>query len=108
MPARVTSPRTDMEFQISDFKFQIFPMSLRTFILGLSASFGVAWLAIIVVPFFKMRNLAPIALTEATDGSDRHFLPETHRPGRRWRAGLCGKRLLPLPHPGGSPDLRRQ
>ena len=36
-------------------------MSLRIFILGLVASFGIAWLAVVVVPFFKMRNLEPIA-----------------------------------------------
>jgi cytochrome c oxidase cbb3-type subunit 2 len=55
-------------------------MSLRTFILGLSASFGVAWLAIIVVPFVKMRNLAPIELSEATDGATGIFYPK--RTGR--------------------------
>lgn len=55
-------------------------MSLRTFILGLSASFGVAWLAIVVVPFIKMRNLAPIELSEATDGATGIFYPK--RAGR--------------------------
>ena len=55
-------------------------MSLRTFILGLSASFGVAWLAIVVMPFIKMRNLAPIQLSEATDGSTGIFFPK--RTGR--------------------------
>ncbi len=55
-------------------------MSLRTFILGLSASFGIAWLAVVVVPFFKMRDLAPIALTEAADGVDGVFYPK--RTGR--------------------------
>ncbi len=55
-------------------------MSFRTFILGLSASFGIAWLAIIVVPFIKMRNLAPIQLNEATDGTTGIFFPK--RTGR--------------------------
>jgi len=55
-------------------------MSLRTFILGLSASFGIAWLAIVVVPFIKMRNLAPIHLNEATDGTTGIFFPK--RAGR--------------------------
>ncbi len=55
-------------------------MSLRTFILGLSASFGIAWLAMVVVPFIKMRNLAPIQLTEATDGVNGIFFPK--RTGR--------------------------
>ena len=55
-------------------------MSFRTFILGLSASFGVAWLAIVVVPFIKMRNLAPVMLDEATDGATGIFYPK--RTGR--------------------------
>ncbi|MES2477033.1 MAG: cbb3-type cytochrome c oxidase subunit II [Verrucomicrobiota bacterium] len=55
-------------------------MSFRTFILGLSASFGIAWLAIVVVPFIKMRNLAPIELSEATDGATGVFFPK--RAGR--------------------------
>ncbi|MES2438143.1 MAG: cbb3-type cytochrome c oxidase subunit II [Verrucomicrobiota bacterium] len=55
-------------------------MSFRTFILGLSVSFGVAWLAIVVVPFIKMRNLAPIELNEATDGTTGIFFPK--RTGR--------------------------
>ncbi|MEO5917867.1 MAG: cbb3-type cytochrome c oxidase subunit II [Luteolibacter sp.] len=55
-------------------------MSFRTFILGLSASFGIAWLAIVVVPFIKMRNLAPIQLNEATDGTTGIFFPK--RTGR--------------------------
>jgi cytochrome c oxidase cbb3-type subunit 2 len=53
-------------------------MSLRHFILGLSVSFGVAWMAIIVIPFFKMRNIAPIALTEEPT-SDMFFPKRTGR-----------------------------
>ena len=55
-------------------------MSLRTFILGLSVSFGIAWLAVVVVPYFKMRDLAPITLNEATDGATGVFYPK--RSGR--------------------------
>ncbi len=55
-------------------------MSLRTFILGLSTSFGIAWLAMVVVPFIKMRNLAPVQLTEAADGATGIFYPK--RTGR--------------------------
>ena len=55
-------------------------MSFRTFILGLSASFGAAWLSIVVVPFITMRNLEPIQLSEANDGSTGIFYPK--RTGR--------------------------
>ena len=55
-------------------------MSLRTFIFTLSATFGIAWLAIVVVPFMKMRNLEPIQLNEATDGTTGIFFPK--RTGR--------------------------
>ena len=41
-------------------------MSLRIFITGLSASFGVAWLAVIVIPYLKMRDLAPLPFAEST------------------------------------------
>lgn len=55
-------------------------MSLRTFLLGLSASFGFAWLGIIVIPYLKMRNLQPIELSEAVDGETGIFYPK--RTGR--------------------------
>lgn len=55
-------------------------MSLRHFIIYLATSFGVAWLAIIVVPYVKMRNLAPIYYSEATDGKTGVFIPK--RTGR--------------------------
>ncbi|MBK1884353.1 cbb3-type cytochrome c oxidase subunit II [Luteolibacter pohnpeiensis] len=42
-------------------------MSLKTFIFGLSASFGVAWLAVVVVPYFKMRDLQPIPMSAEPD-----------------------------------------
>lgn len=53
-------------------------MSLRHFIFGLSATFGVAWLAIVVVPFVKMRNIAPLPLTEEPD-SGNYFPKRTGR-----------------------------
>jgi cytochrome c oxidase cbb3-type subunit 2 len=55
-------------------------MSLRIFILGLFASFGVAWLAIVVLPYLKMRDLAPVEFSEAVDGSTGIFIPK--RAGR--------------------------
>jgi len=53
-------------------------MSLRHFIIGLSVSFGLAWLAVVVIPFVKMRNLAPIALNE--EEPDVKYFPK--RTGR--------------------------
>lgn len=55
-------------------------MSSRTFISGIAISFGIAWLAVIVVPFFKMRNLAPAEFSEAEDGKTGVFIPK--RAGR--------------------------
>lgn len=54
-------------------------MSFRTFILSLSASFGVAWLAIVIVPYFKMRSLEPVAVEEG-DGTNAVYIPK--RAGR--------------------------
>jgi len=55
-------------------------MSLRNFILGLGASFGLAWLLVVVVPFIKMRNLQPITLSKEVDGVAGVFYPK--RAGR--------------------------
>lgn len=55
-------------------------MSFRTFLLGLFASFAIPWLAIVVIPYTKMRNLKPIELTEAVDGASGVFFPK--RTGR--------------------------
>lgn len=55
-------------------------MSLRTFITGIAASFGIAWLAVIVVPYVKMKNLAPAEFSEAADGKTGVFIPK--RTGR--------------------------
>jgi cytochrome c oxidase cbb3-type subunit 2 len=53
-------------------------MSLRTFILGLSATFAVAWLAVVVIPYLKMRNLAPVPMT-AEPGSAVFYPKRTGR-----------------------------
>ena len=53
-------------------------MSLRTFILGVAATFGVAWLAVIVVPYLKMRSLAPVMMSAEPDA--KIFYPK--RTGR--------------------------
>ncbi|HEY8932612.1 MAG TPA: cbb3-type cytochrome c oxidase subunit II [Rariglobus sp.] len=55
-------------------------MTFRTFLLGLAASFGVAWLSVVVVPFLKMRDLQPIVLKEDVDGKDGIYFPK--RSGR--------------------------
>lgn len=54
-------------------------MSFRTFFLCLSASFGVAWLAIIIVPYLKMRSMEPVMFAEET-GTDAVYIPK--RAGR--------------------------
>lgn len=55
-------------------------MSLRNFILCLALSFGVAWLAVIVIPYMHMRDLAPMEFSEATDGKTGVYIPK--RTGR--------------------------
>lgn len=54
-------------------------MSFHTFILSLSTSFGVAWLAIIVIPYYKMRSLEPV-LVEDGDGTNAVYISK--RAGR--------------------------
>jgi cytochrome c oxidase cbb3-type subunit 2 len=54
-------------------------MSFRTFILCLSASFGTAWLAIVIVPYMKMRSLEPVMMEDA-DGTNAVYIPK--RAGR--------------------------
>jgi cytochrome c oxidase cbb3-type subunit II len=55
-------------------------MTFRIFILGLSASFGVAWLSIIVLPYLKMRSLEPVSMGEDANGTSVVFNPK--RAGR--------------------------
>ena len=54
-------------------------MSFRTFFLSLSASFGVAWLALIIVPYFTMRSLEPLEMEEG-EGTNAIYIPK--RAGR--------------------------
>lgn len=49
------------------------------FILTLSATFGIAWLAVLVVPYFQMRNLSPV-MTKDAAGKELPFIPK--REGR--------------------------
>ncbi len=55
-------------------------MSFRTFAFGLTASFGFAWLAVVIVPFFMMRSVKPVSFTEAADGKEGLYFPK--RTGR--------------------------
>lgn len=55
-------------------------MSLRTFILALAASFGVAWLVVIVIPYLQMRAMPPLPMPGETPASAGVFIPK--RPGR--------------------------
>jgi len=55
-------------------------MSLKHFILGLTATFGIAWLAVIVLPFFAMRGLDPIVVKDEVAGTEEVFIPK--RTGR--------------------------
>jgi cytochrome c oxidase cbb3-type subunit 2 len=55
-------------------------MSFRTFFLSLSVSFGVAWLAIVIVPYFKMRSLEPVSMGEDATGTNAVYIPK--RAGR--------------------------
>jgi hypothetical protein len=55
-------------------------MSFRQFAFGLTASFGIAWLAIVIVPFFIMRQVKPVAFDETADGQEGIYHPQ--RAGR--------------------------
>ncbi|WP_193214448.1 cbb3-type cytochrome c oxidase subunit II [Luteolibacter marinus] len=52
-------------------------MSFRQFAFGLTATFGFAWLAVVIVPFFMMRSVEPVAFTEAADGKEGIYHPKT-------------------------------
>lgn len=55
-------------------------MSFRTFFLSLSASFGVAWLAMVIVPYLKMRSIEPVSMGEDAQGTNAVYIPK--RAGR--------------------------
>lgn len=54
-------------------------MKFRSFLLSLSISFGLALLAIVVLPYFKMRSMEPIPM-DMTDAESEIFIPK--RAGR--------------------------
>ncbi|WP_052573808.1 cbb3-type cytochrome c oxidase subunit II [Haloferula sp. BvORR071] len=51
-------------------------MSFRQFAFGLTACFLVPWVAIVIIPFFMMHHLKPVAYNEATDGKDGLYRPQ--------------------------------
>jgi cytochrome c oxidase cbb3-type subunit 2 len=55
-------------------------MTFRQFAFGLTAAFGIAWLAVVVVPFFLMRDIEPVAFDEVADGKTGLYHPK--RAGR--------------------------
>ena len=55
-------------------------MTFRSFAFGLTTAFGIAWLAVVVVPFFLMRDVKPVAFDEAADGKTGIYFPK--RTGR--------------------------
>jgi cytochrome c oxidase cbb3-type subunit II len=48
---------------------------IRKFILGLTLSFGLPWLCLIVLPMLKYQQLKPIAYDKDRDGLDGHYPP---------------------------------
>ncbi|MCW1885413.1 hypothetical protein OKA04_11795 [Luteolibacter flavescens] len=55
-------------------------MTFRSFALGLTLAFGIAWMSVVVVPFFSMRDVKPVAFDEAADGKTGIYFPK--RTGR--------------------------
>jgi cytochrome c oxidase cbb3-type subunit II len=55
-------------------------MTFRSFAIGLTLAFGIAWASVVVVPFFLMRDVKPVAFDEAADGKTGNYFPK--RAGR--------------------------
>jgi cytochrome c oxidase cbb3-type subunit 2 len=55
-------------------------MSFRLFAIGLTASFGLAWLSVVVVPFFQLRTPSPVSFKEGIDEKTGLYHPK--RAGR--------------------------
>jgi cytochrome c oxidase cbb3-type subunit II len=51
-------------------------MTLRFFTLGMTASFGAAWLFAVVLPFFKTSELKPVPYVEAIDEKTGVYFPK--------------------------------
>lgn len=53
-------------------------MTVKTFFLGLAASFALPWLVVIAVPYAKMSSLEPIAYDEQADGKTGLYQHQTN------------------------------
>lgn len=51
-------------------------MSFRIFAIGLTASFAVAWVTMVVLPFLALRNPAPISYQEGVDSVEGIYHPK--------------------------------
>ena len=51
-------------------------MTLRTFTLGMIASFGSAWLFAVVLPFFKTRDVKPVYFADGIDEKTGVYFPK--------------------------------
>ncbi|MEN9991378.1 MAG: hypothetical protein RLZZ224_1080 [Verrucomicrobiota bacterium] len=51
-------------------------MTIRFFSLGMTFTFGAAWLFAVVVPFFKTRELQPVPYVEAVDEKTGVYFPK--------------------------------
>ena len=52
-------------------------MSFRNFAIGLTLSFGLAWFSVVLLPFFKLRDLTPVAFEEGVDTKTGMYFPKT-------------------------------
>lgn len=52
-------------------------MTVKTFFLGLAASFALPWLVVVAVPYAKMASLKPVEFDEQADGKTGFYQHET-------------------------------
>lgn len=52
-------------------------MTFKQFAFGLTVSFGVAWIAVVVVPFFALQNPSPVSFQEGIDEQEGIYFPKS-------------------------------
>ncbi|SHK03518.1 hypothetical protein SAMN02745181_3088 [Rubritalea squalenifaciens DSM 18772] len=52
-------------------------MTVKTFFIGLFASFGIPWLVLVAIPFSKMRSIEPVEYDEMADGKTGFYQHKT-------------------------------